>query len=163
VQRPQTPTPQSGAGPPLEVRIAYLLSRIGQGHAARFAELLAPLGLRARQFALLNLVDLAAGSSQQRLGELMGLDPSGLVSAIDELERQGLLERRRDPSDRRRHALFLTRAGKAKLTRARQASQRRSAELLAPLSAAEAQALHELLRRIAGDDETDVMRAVDRA
>jgi MarR family transcriptional regulator, lower aerobic nicotinate degradation pathway regulator len=75
-----------------------LLSKVGRRHSVRFAELLKPLGLRPKHFAVMNAVDLADGPSQQQLG----LDPSGLISAIDELEAAGLLERRRAPEDRRR-------------------------------------------------------------
>jgi DNA-binding MarR family transcriptional regulator len=137
-------------GPPLEARIAYLLSKVGRRQSVRFSELLKPLGLRPKHFALMNAVDFADGPSQQQLGAALGLDPSGLISAIDELEAAGLLERRRAPDDRRRHALFLTPAGKAKLATARQASFTRGKELIAPLSDAEAQTLHDLLKRVAG-------------
>jgi DNA-binding MarR family transcriptional regulator len=137
-------------GPPLEARIAYLLSKVGRRQSVRFAESLKPLGLRPKHFALMNAVDLADGPSQQQLGAALGLDPSGLISAIDELEAAGLLERRRAPDDRRRHALFLTAAGRVKLATARQASFRRGKELIAPLSDAEAQTLHDLLKRVAG-------------
>jgi DNA-binding MarR family transcriptional regulator len=139
-------------GPPLEARIAYLLSKVGRRQSVRFTELLRPLGLRPKHFALMNAVDLADGPSQQQLGAALGLDPSGLIAAIDELEAAGLLERRRASDDRRRHALFLTRAGQAKLATARQASRRHAQELIAPLSDAEAQTLHDLLQRIASPE-----------
>lgn len=148
-------------GPPLEARIAYLLSKVGRRQSVRFAELLKPLGLRPKHFALMNVVDLAEGPSQQQLGEALGLDPSGLIAAIDELEAGGLLERRRDPSDRRRYALFLTRPGQAKLAEAREASRKRGGELIAPLSKAEAQVFHDLLQRIAGAEEFDLRPGAD--
>jgi DNA-binding MarR family transcriptional regulator len=158
-----TPPAVSAArpGPPLEARIAYLLSKVGRRQSVRFAELLKPLGLRPKHFALMNVVDLADGPSQQQLGEALGLDPSGLISAIDELEAGGLLERRRAIGDRRRHALFLTGAGEAKLAEAREASRKRGEELIAPLSEAEAQMLHDLLKRIADTDELDLRPAAD--
>jgi DNA-binding MarR family transcriptional regulator len=148
-------------GPPLEARIAYLLSKVGRRQSVRFAELLKPLGLRPKHFALMNVVDLAEGPSQQQLGEALGLDASGLISAIDELEAAGLVERHRASEDRRRHALFLTRAGKAKLTEAREASRKRGAELIAALSEAEARNFHDLLERIASADELDLRPGAD--
>jgi DNA-binding MarR family transcriptional regulator len=158
-----TPTARSAPrrGPPLEARIAYLLSKVGRRQSVRFSELLKPLGLRPKHFALMNVVDLADGPSQQQLGEALGLDPSGLISAIDELEAAGLLERRRPPEDRRRHALFLTRGGEAKLAEAREASRKRGQELIAPLSEAEAQSFHDLLKRIASADELDLRPGAD--
>lgn len=99
-------------GPSLATATAYLISQVGRSQVARFSEGLAPLGLRPKQFALLNLVDLHQGTSQQQLGEHLALEPSGLVKTIDELETQGLVERQRDPADRRRHALYLTQPGR---------------------------------------------------
>jgi MarR family transcriptional regulator, lower aerobic nicotinate degradation pathway regulator len=161
---PRDPPPAGSAaraGPPLEARIAYLLSKVGRRQSVRFAELLKPLGLRPKHFAVMNVVDLADGPSQQQLGAALGLDPTGLISAIDELEAAGLAERRRAPEDRRRHALFLTRAGEARLAAAREASRKRGEELIAPLSEAEAQSFHDLLDRIASGDELDLRPAAD--
>lgn len=150
--RESSPARSTRRGRPLETRIAHLLSAVGRRQSARFAELLKPLGLRPKHFALMNAVGLADGPSQQQLGAVLGLDPSGLISAIDELEAAGLVERRRAADDRRRHALFLTRAGRAKLARAREASRKRAKVLIAPLSRAEAQTLHDLLQRIDSAD-----------
>jgi DNA-binding MarR family transcriptional regulator len=153
--------PTKRGGPPLEARIGYLLSKLGRRQSLRFAELLQPLGLRPKHFALMNVIDLADGPSQQQLGVALGLDPSGLIAAIDELEEAGLLQRRRAEEDRRRHALFLTGAGGAKLAEAREAARRRGEELIAPLSRAEAESLHELLKRMASADELDLRPGAD--
>jgi MarR family transcriptional regulator, lower aerobic nicotinate degradation pathway regulator len=149
----------SGAGspgPPLEARVGYLLFRLGRTQSSLFVDALEPLGMRPKHFALLNLADLSEGSSQQELGRQLGLDSSGLVSVIDDLEAQGLVERRRDAADRRRYAIHLTRAGRTKLSRAREAVKLRGEELLAPLSADERETLHDLLSRVAAAGERDL-------
>jgi DNA-binding MarR family transcriptional regulator len=138
-----------------------LVTKVGRRQAVRFAELLKPLDLRPKHFALLNVVALSDGPSQQQVGEALGLDPSGLISAIDELEARRLLERRRDPGDRRRYALFLSEAGEATLTEARKAVLRRGKELVAQLSDAEAQSLHDLLLKVAAADELDLRPGAD--
>src|ERR671937_52651 len=120
-------------GPPLEARVGYLLFRLGRTQSTLFVEALEPLGLRPKHFSLMNFVELSEGSSQQEVGKKLGLDSSGLVSVIDDLERQGLVERRRDTADRRRYAIYLTAAGRAKLSRAREAVKLRADELLSPL------------------------------
>ncbi len=141
-------TPQPRRGPPLPAATAYLLSQVGRSQTARFSEGLQPLGLRPKHFALLNLIDLNEGTSQQQLAQRLALEPSGLVRTIDELEQQGIVERRRAPADRRRYALYLSQAGKAKLMQARQITARHAAELLAALEESEVQILHDLLARI---------------
>jgi len=143
-------------GPPLEARVGYLLFRLGRTQSGQFVEALEPLGLRPKHFALMNLADISEGSSQQELGRKLGLDSSGLVSVIDDLEAQGLVERRRDATDRRRYAIHLTRAGRTKLSRALEAVKLRADELLAPLSENERQTLHDLLARVAAAGERDL-------
>jgi DNA-binding MarR family transcriptional regulator len=131
----------------------FLLSKAGRTQAVRFAQRLEPFGIRPKHFALLNFVDASAGCSQQELGDRLGLDPSGLVAAIDDLEADGWVERRRDPADRRRHALHLTRKGRTRLARARKIAMEREAELLAPLSEREVKTFHDLLLRIVTADD----------
>ena len=136
-------------GPPEEVQIAFLLSRLGNRQGNAFADLLGPLELRPKTFALMNLVDLGDGPSQQEVGAAMELDPSGLISTIDELEERGWLERRRSSTDRRRHALYLTDAGSEKLAEGRRAARSRAEELTSPLGERERSTLLGLLRKLA--------------
>src|SRR4249919_2525285 len=98
--------PGSGPG-----QVAFLLAQLGGLAAMRFAERLAPLGLIPAQAGLLRAVAAEPGRSQQALSAQLGLLPSRLVALVDELERDGLIERRRNPDDRRHHALHLTIAG----------------------------------------------------
>jgi DNA-binding MarR family transcriptional regulator len=141
--------PKSPAGPPEEVQIATLLARVGGAQATAFAALLAPLGLRPKQFGLMNVVALAEGPSQGEIGAAMGIDPSGLIATIDDLEARGWLERRKDPDDRRRNVVVLTAAGTTKLGEGRAAAYARAKELTAPLTAKERRALRDLLAKIA--------------
>src|SRR4051795_12319501 len=143
------------SGAPVHARAAYLLARVGRSQQVRFAERMRMLGLRPKHFAVLNAVALSDGASQQELGGRMGLDPSGLVGAIDELEGMGLVERRRDPADRRRYVLALTADGTATLRRARRLVSDGARELLDVLDDAEVDALVGLLGRVAGAAETE--------
>lgn len=144
---------QARQGRPLPAATAYLLSQVGRSQVARFSEGLQPLSLRPKHFALLNLIDLNEGTSQQQLAQRLAVEPSGLVGTIDELEQQGIVERRRAPTDRRRYALHLTPGGKAKLTQARQITAQHAAELFAPLTESELEVLHDLLARVAAASE----------
>jgi DNA-binding MarR family transcriptional regulator len=67
------------------------------------------------------LLRLAAneGKSQQAIAALLGINATQMVFLVDELERLGLVERRRNPADRRSHALYLTEQGQAMLARVR--------------------------------------------
>jgi DNA-binding MarR family transcriptional regulator len=138
-----------GSSPSSEDGIAYLLVQLGFHTARKFSELLAPLGLEPRQFGMLTRLAANEGRSQQAIGELMGLNPTRMVFLVDELEAQGLVERRRNPADRRSYALYLTGQGTRKLREARQASAAHEREITAALTEAQRDELAVLLRRVA--------------
>ncbi|HEY0276668.1 MAG TPA: MarR family transcriptional regulator [Solirubrobacterales bacterium] len=137
-------------GPPVEVQIAFLLTRLGGKQSSAFADLLRPLDLRPKQFAVMNIVALADGPSQQEIGKSMELDPSGLISTIDELEERGWLERRQSESDRRRNVIQLTEAGSVKLSEGRAAALERAHDLTEPLTSKERKTLLALLLKLTG-------------
>jgi DNA-binding MarR family transcriptional regulator len=134
----------------------FLLSRMGMYAMKRFSSRLEPLGLTTRLWGMLNVLESEQGISQHRLGACIGMDPSSVVAAIDELEAQGRVERRRDPNDRRAYALYLTEAGVQTLAEGRKIARQAHQELLAPLDPDERRALHELLLKlaVAGDRDT---------
>jgi len=131
--------------------IAFLLVQLGFHGARRFGERLAPLGLEQRQAGMLVRLAENDGKSQQAIAELIGVTATRMVFLTDELERLGLVERRRNPADRRSHALHLTEAGKAMLARVREVTATHEAEIVASLTGAEREQLLELLRRLARD------------
>jgi DNA-binding MarR family transcriptional regulator len=129
--------------------IGYLLVQLGFHVAGRFAEQLAPLGLEPRNFGMLTRLAANEGKSQQAIGEMMGLNATRMVFLVDELEQRGLVERRRNPADRRSHALYLTEEGRAKLRDGQRAST--GVAVGGSLTAAERKQLATLLRRLADE------------
>lgn len=125
------------------------------GHVAakQFGARLEQLGLTTRMWGALNVLDAEGAITQQRLGECTGIDPSSMVSTIDDLEAAGFVERRRHPSDRRAHALHVTDEGRTTLTRGRELARGAQEELFSPLSAEERKQLHGLLLRLAMANE----------
>jgi DNA-binding MarR family transcriptional regulator len=131
--------------------IAYLLVQLGFHMARKFSERLVPLELEPRQVGMLTRLAANEGRSQQAIGELMGLNPTRMVFLVDELEQKGLVERRRNPADRRSHALYLTGQGRDKLREAQQASAAHEREIVASLTDAQRTELAALLRQVAED------------
>jgi DNA-binding MarR family transcriptional regulator len=133
----------------LDRRAGFLLVQLGTNEHRRFAERLGPLELHPRHFGMLSHLAANEGQSQQALSSALGIHRSAMVALVDDLERRGLAERRRDPTDRRAHSLFLTPAGRKLLSELERLADEREAELLSALSASERSRLISLLRRVA--------------
>lgn len=142
--------PAGPAGPPEVSGVAFLLSQLGARVAERFAARVGALGLTPAQVQVIRLVAQQPGVSQQTLAGLLGVAPSKVVALVDELERRDLVERHRNPDDRRHHALRLGSAAAAELAQVRAAVQEHDAEVTAGLSADERRQLAALLAKVAG-------------
>ena len=129
---------------------SFLLAQIGAHAAAGFAKRIADLDLTPPQAGLLRLVATQPGQSQQDLARQLRTPPSRLVVLVDHLEERGLIERRRNPDDRRHHALFLTAEGGQFLrTKLGPAGAAHEDDICAALTEAERAQLAALLGRIA--------------
>jgi DNA-binding MarR family transcriptional regulator len=125
-----------------------LLVQLGFHVAAQFRAALEPLGLEPRHIGMLRRLVSAEGQSQQTLGQSLGINANAMVFLVDDLESKGLVERRRNPDDRRSNALYLTPQGHQALRDAAQATGH-GGDLGRSLSAAERRELTTLLRRVA--------------
>lgn len=63
------------------------------------------------QYSILRALDFGGEQTLSDLSRGLVLDPSTLVPAVDKLEKLGLVQRARDPQDRRRVPLLLTKQG----------------------------------------------------
>jgi DNA-binding MarR family transcriptional regulator len=128
-------------------RGALLLSRVGAILGEIGDERLAPAGLNARDYQILAVLDVDGPGSQHELAELIGKVPGVVVGAIDELEERGLVARERDPLDRRRSRVVLTRKGGATLAKADRIAEEAVAEVLPGLDQKELKALSATLAK----------------
>jgi len=102
---------------------------------------------RARWQVLWHLAQ-EQGLKQAELAERLDVAPISLGRQLDNLEQEGLVERRRDAGDRRCFRIFLTDAAQPALLVLRTLAEETRAEALAGLSPAEITQLHDLLGRI---------------
>jgi DNA-binding MarR family transcriptional regulator len=156
--QPQAPKPEVDTvrePPPaaLTERLGFLLKHAYVTYQSIQQPALAPLDLDGRLLAVLTLVDAEGPARQQRLSERLRVDRTTMVALVDALEQNGLVERRRDPVDRRGYAVRITRDGTRTLRRAHRAILAVEQEFLRRLSAGEQDQFRELLGKLVSDDD----------
>jgi DNA-binding MarR family transcriptional regulator len=124
-----------------------LFFRLWRASHTRTAQELESVGLTPALFGLLNVLEDRPGTNQQEIGSLMGIDPSTMVSLIDQLEEAGLAKRRPHPKDRRAREVTITPKGRRLLERARRMANQVQDEVLRGLTPTERRQLLTLLRR----------------
>jgi DNA-binding MarR family transcriptional regulator len=146
-----SPVFKPGVKPPYELvcSTAYLLKRLGFQIKDRSLEAFEAAGESPYHYSVLAVLEEGARDTQAKIADALGYDRSWLVGLLDELEADGLIERRRDPDDRRRHLVSLNPAGKKKLAELRAISKGVENEFLAALDAEQRSRLHELLLQVA--------------
>ena len=128
--------------------IGFRLRRVQNQLSRRFAMVTSGEGLRSGLFSSLAIVSANPGISQSELSREVGLDKSVTVTIVDEMEKFGWAERRRSLRDRRRHALYVTPAGEAKLDQLFALMEENEADVLHQLTQTERLMLSELLDRM---------------
>ena len=129
--------------------IAFLLAQIGHHAAEKFAERIATIDLTPPQAGILRVIAAEPGRSQQQLSAQLGMLPSRVVAFVDELEDRGYVERRKSPEDRRRHALYLTAAGKKLMQKISELARQHERQLTAGLDDEHRAQLRTMLATIA--------------
>ncbi len=128
---------------------AFLLAQLGAHATTLFASRIAALDLTPPQAGLLRIAATDPGLSQQAIAGRLGAPPSRLVLLVDRLEERGVIERRRNPEDRRNHAIHLTAEGGRLLGRLGRAGAAHEDAVCAVLNADERRQLGTLLERLA--------------
>ena len=138
-------------GPPKELLASpsFLLKRLGFLLKERAFAAFEASGLSPYHHAVLALLEEDPRETQATIADALGYDRSHLVGILDELEERGLIERKRDPSDRRRHLVTLTPDGKRALGQLRAVVKRMEDEFFAPLDAGQRETLNALLLELA--------------
>src|SRR5919198_4793247 len=150
ITTPQTPTTTVPQLPgELVASATFLLKRLGFAAKERAMEAYEETGLHPCHHAVLIVLGEGSRETQGAIADALGYDRGQLVGLLDELEERGLVERKRDPADRRRHIVRMTSDGKRALVKLRALARRLENDLLAPLDDDERAHLHALMLRLA--------------
>jgi len=93
------------------------LRRTSRALTQLYENALRPLGLRATQFTILQVLSLAGELTQNQLAEMLAMDSTTLTRTLQIMVRGGWIAERRG-EDRRERRLRLAKAGEAQLNRA---------------------------------------------
>src|SRR5208282_1144182 len=138
---------------PRDLGSMVLLTRLAKQVYRRSSEEL--LGMHLRLLMALSYLRDHDGCPQQELAEVLCMDANNVVLLLNELEDLGYIARLRDPLDRRRHRVELTKQGVRALQSAEQAQESIEDEVLQALDADERATLWRLLTHALHGAEPD--------
>ena len=129
--------------------LAFLLARANAVSLAGANAALGEEGLKVRSYSVLALAAADARPTQRELSEFLRLDPSQIVTLIDNLQERGWVTREPDPQDRRVNVVVATDAGRAAYQRCQRRVTAHQREHFAVLDDDELASLMSMMRRLA--------------
>jgi DNA-binding MarR family transcriptional regulator len=118
---------------PLSGYVGYALRRAQGVIFADFNHTLAELDLRPFQFAVLVTIDQNPGTSQSSVSAALGIQKANFVATIADLEKRGLVRRRKSDTDARTYSLGLTPRGRSLLQHAAELQSLHEARVIAQI------------------------------
>lgn len=126
----------------------FLVKDVSRLWVRHFEQRATQLGMSLTQCKVLVYLSRNEGATQARLAELSDTDPMTLVRVLDRMERDGWIERRADPADRRAYRLYRKPASDPVLEEIARIAEKARAEGLAGLSAEQREQMMEMLEHV---------------
>lgn len=125
--------------------LGFLISDISRLMRRRFDERARLIGVTRAQWRTLSILKRHEGSNQGMLADLLEIEPITVGRMIDRLEEAGLVERRRDPADRRVWRIHLTEAAQPVLAQLRSLADAMFDEMMTGITTEERERMHAAL------------------
>lgn len=122
-------------------RISRGLTRVGDGR-------LRPLGFATAQLPVLAALKNCDHLSQKALAQMACVEQPTMAQMLSRMERDGLIQRRQDPEDRRSSLISLTDAALDRLPAGRAVLRQGNADMTKGLTTEEVETLVSLLKRV---------------
>lgn len=132
--------------------IGFLISKAAQSIVSQVDKSLAPFGIGSRHYGIMLVLSRQDGLPQAAIGDKLQIDRTTIVKLVDELEGIELVERHRDPKDRRAYALSLSEKGRQTLPDITSAALDVEQLSLSSLTAEEMRTLFHLLTKFQTTD-----------
>jgi DNA-binding MarR family transcriptional regulator len=134
--------------PAMSEQFAYYISDIGRLMRKHFDKSARNIGVTGPQWRVLANVNRNPGINQGQLADRLEVEPITTCRMVDRLEQAGLVERRRDPADRRAWQIFLTDAALPLVEQLREIADAKLAEAVNGLTPQEVAVLTSMLERL---------------
>ena len=128
-----------------EPTLLYIIKQLELATRWRLDDIFRPLGMTALQYTALTVLEHHPGISGVQLARNSFVTPQSMSDMVETLQDRGLIERRPDPTDRRRLLVSLTPSGRTLLDSYRPVVESLEREMVSELSAAESTELRRLL------------------
>ncbi|CAH0352290.1 Transcriptional regulator SlyA [Sphingobium sp. CECT 9361] len=143
--------------------LGFYVNDIGRLMRKRFDGAAKQLGVTGSQWRVLFMLHRTPGINQGQIAERLEVEPITTCRMIDRLEQAGLVERRRDPTDRRAWQIFLTDAADPLLTQLGLVAEDMRSQSLQGFSIREVEQLQEMLDRLRNNLIDDYSTDLDPA
>ena len=130
--------------------LCWLLSRANHVFATKMTAALEEVGIPPRHHQVL-VSALGGEYTQIELARMIGLDKTTMVVTVDELEAEGLAERRPSKTDRRARVIHVTRKGEQRVLKANDVAARVNEEVLSTLGERERAVFLGALTKLVGE------------
>ena len=137
----------------LGCKMAYAVKGIMGSLNERFAN--KGINLTLEQFFLLNILNNEEGLILQDLADIVDRDKSAVLRHINGLEEKHYVARTKDPEDKRRKILLITKAGFEELQKAKALDQELDEEIVSQISTDQLEKLEEFLADIYNQTVSD--------
>ena len=127
---------------------SHYFSRIGRAQTRIGDARLRAVGLATAQLPVLSMLTNGVSLSQTELARRAGVEQPSMAQLLLRMERDGLIRRHPDPSDRRTSLITLTEEAERRLPAGRAILRQANTEMTHGFSADEVQTLLELLARV---------------
>ena len=117
---------------------------------------LRPLGLAGAQIPVVAMLKHHGPMTQKQLAEMAQIEQPSMAQTLARMERDGMVERKADPADRRSSFVHLTPLALGKLPEAQRALNAGERKVLAGLEEEEVLVLLDLLQRVVANLEKEV-------
>lgn len=126
----------------------FLLREVSRRYALRFEQHAQAVSMKLQPCKALVYLQRNEGVSQTKLAELSSIEPMAMVRILDQMESEGLVERKPDPNDRRARLLYLTAKSKPTLDEIWRISDLTRGETFAGISKSERDIFLNVLERL---------------